>query len=70
MWDTVGFVRSSAHVGPKAAAQSCEAREAPDSRTVSFRPASLIEFDNISPISDEARELHVGMVGGFLEVPQ
>lgn len=32
-------------------AQSCEA---PDSRTVSFRPASLIEFDNISPISDEA----------------
>lgn len=29
--------------------------EAPDSRTVSFRPNnSLIEFDNISPVSDEA----------------
>ena len=35
--------------------------EAPDSRTVSFRPASLIEFDNISPISDEAEagSLHI-----------
>ena len=27
----------------------------PICRTVSFRPASLIEFDNISPVSDEAQ---------------
>ncbi|CAJ1410925.1 unnamed protein product [Effrenium voratum] len=26
----------------------------PDVRSVSFRPASLVEFDNVSPVSDEA----------------
>ena len=65
-----GFVRSSVpldhmsplrhevyHIGTVTAPRpslGLRAAKPPDSRTVSFRPASLIEFDNISPISDEA----------------